>query len=216
MDESSAGEYYLSSREYLAAVGKRLRNVRKKLGLTQKEAAFAAGISQPFLSAVERGNKAVSTAQIVSLIRFYKVPYEDILGRLDGVGSEDGQNRNKYQELGLGYELLELLIGEENSKVIMDNAEDCVNICAYMVFRSVYRMNPHNSERPFSISYNDAIRAATELITSAPDFISGYIGTDPEIRTDSLELPTERNEDMRTFIRESESLLKEVLRKNAG
>ncbi len=46
------------SQQYLKEVGERLRGVRLLMGITQKQAAEATGISQSFLSSLERGQKS--------------------------------------------------------------------------------------------------------------------------------------------------------------
>ena len=207
-EEIQPGEFSLPAKEYMAVVGNRLKTIRRRLGMTQKEAARSAGMSQPFLSAIERGQKTAGTSQIVGLIRLYRVPYETIFGELE---QDELAIPQVPVKAALGYELLEQLIGEANSRELAQGAADCINVCAYIVFRSVYRLNPHNSERPFSLDFDEALRAAEHVITSAPDLITRFIGSDRDISVTSFELPTERNEDIRAFIRDSEGLLRKTL-----
>lgn len=53
--------------------GKRLREIRKKVGLSQEELGFRAGIHRTYIGAIERGEQNVSVDNIHKLARALKV-----------------------------------------------------------------------------------------------------------------------------------------------
>ena len=46
------------------AIGQQIKNVRRQLGLTQREVAERLGISAPYLSSVENGRENVTVGQL--------------------------------------------------------------------------------------------------------------------------------------------------------
>jgi len=56
------------SRDQLA-LGKALRDARKKAGLSQEQLAFDAGVDRAFVSAVERGQRNVTLNNLLKLCR---------------------------------------------------------------------------------------------------------------------------------------------------
>lgn len=59
-------------------VGKRLRDLRKKRGLTLKEVSQELEIAENTLSAYERGARRPKTKIMVKLANFYNVSIQDI------------------------------------------------------------------------------------------------------------------------------------------
>lgn len=194
------------NQEYLITIGGRLKGVRLLKGITQKQAAEDTGITQSFLSSVERGRKSACTPQIIALINYYKVPYELIFGEpreeysmehFPSFGSSDSE---------LSLELLELLVGKAESADLIKGCENCTVLLAYVLFRTIYRENPRNSEKLFSISYEDALSAAERILTAAPKAISAFINAN-NLKSKHFELPPERNGELRQFIRYCETML---------
>lgn len=201
-----------NTKDYLVTVGERLRGVRLLKGITQKQAAADTDMSQSFLSSVERGQKSACTAQIITLIRYYNVPYEMIFGEMDGNYSMDGFPESKagLKHEGIYYELLYSLAGKANSDELIVGADNCLKICAYILFRTIYRENPRNSDRLFSIDYETALHSAMIILTKSPDNISRFIRKTRSIKADRFELPPERNSELRVFIKECETMLTSV------
>lgn len=65
--------------EFLLAVGKRVRLLRRTRELTQDEVAQAAGISRSFVSMIEHGNHGVDVVRLWRLAAVLGVPLIDLL-----------------------------------------------------------------------------------------------------------------------------------------
>lgn len=63
-----------------AAIGRRLREARETLGITQDSTATALGIPRTSVSAIEKGTRNVSTTELVRLSELYRRSSEWILG----------------------------------------------------------------------------------------------------------------------------------------
>ena len=194
-----------NTQQYLQQIGERLRGVRLLMGITQKQAAEATGMSQCFLSLVERGQKSVCTARIISLIRYYKVPYEMIFG------SEDNDyNLCDFPAGGstdISLELLNILVGNGSSDRLLKGTSNCLKLVIYIIFRTVYRENPKNSEKLFSIDYDDAMNKVNRIMAAAPEGISSFIQKSRDVKASNFEIPPEKNAELRAFIAECEYML---------
>jgi transcriptional regulator with XRE-family HTH domain len=60
-------------------IGRRLRSVRRKKGITQQELASALGTNQGTISNIERGVRGVTVQQLVKLARALRVSTNEIL-----------------------------------------------------------------------------------------------------------------------------------------
>lgn len=194
-----------SNREYLIELGERLKSARRLRGLTQKQAAAATGMSQSFLSAVENGKKTACTSQIVTLIHYYSVPYEMVFGS----DSEILFNKDTaaVHESDIYIDLLNMLIGKADSSTLFNGTTNCLKLVVYVIFRTVYQENPKNSEKLFSVNYNEAVNVVSGLLEKAPDSISRYIRASRNINASKFELPLERNAELRSFIKECEQMI---------
>lgn len=192
------------SREYLDAIGARLKGVRLSKGITQKQAAEDTGITQSFLSAIERGKKSACTAQIVSLIRYYDVSYEAVLGEHKGGYALD--DFSKSENLTVCEGLLKELVSDCASLEV--GAENCIKICIYMLLRSIYRENPHSSQKIFSIDYETAMAESEKVIINTPENLSRFIKQSREINPKTLEIPVQHSGELRAFINECELMLR--------
>ncbi len=191
------------NRSYLGGVGARLKGVRLSKGITQKQAAEDTGITQSFLSAVERGKKSACTAQIISLIRYYNVSYETIFGDYEGGYSLEDFSAGEGLVVCSG--LLKELISEYTSLEV--GAENCLKICIYMLLRAIYHENPHNSQKIFSIDYETAMTESEKIIRNAPENLSRFIRQSREINPKALEIPVQYSGELRSFINECERML---------
>ena len=187
-------------REYLFAVGARLRAARLLKGCTQKKAAEDVGMTQSFLSAVERGKKSACTAQIISLIRYYGVSYEMIFGSIEDV---EGPVRSSFWSEQADM-LTEMASG---SPAAAEGVNNCLKICAYMLLRTIYRENPRSSERIFSVEYEKAMESCAKIISCAPENLSRFIRRSRDTDPKRFELPVEKASELRAFIKECEEML---------
>ena len=58
--------------------GKRLRELRKKHGLSQEELGFRAGLHRTYIGAIERGEQNVSVDNIHKLAKALHVPASEL------------------------------------------------------------------------------------------------------------------------------------------
>lgn len=66
-------------------IGKRLRTIRKKQGLTQEQIAELADLSAQHISGIERGTAPVSLAALVRICNVLSISTDDVL--MDSVSS---------------------------------------------------------------------------------------------------------------------------------
>ncbi|GGK20920.1 hypothetical protein GCM10010965_12520 [Caldalkalibacillus thermarum] len=107
-------------------LGKRLRKLREKRGLSQKEAAKRFGISNFALSRYENGTANPDPDLIAKFSEFYDVSSDYILGRTDnpaGVIREDGSETDVYQMLMENDKSLTL-----NGKPLTDEQKEILSI----------------------------------------------------------------------------------------
>ena len=194
------------SQQYLKEIGERLKGVRLHLGITQKQAAEATGISQSFMSSLERGQKSACTAQIIALIRYYKVPYDMVFG-----SEKKDYNLSDFpstESADICLELLNMLVGNGRSEQLIKGTGNCLKLMVYIMFRTIYRENPKNSDKLFAMGFDDAMERVTNILMAAPGNIKNYIRVSGNINASRFELPPERNPELRAFIAECENMLR--------
>ena len=194
-----------NNRQYLIEVGERLRSVRLLMGITQKQAAEATGISQSFLSSLERGQKSACTAQIISLIRYYRVPYGMIFG-----SEKQDFHLSEFpspSKSDISLDLLYSLVDKSRSDALLAGTNNCLKLMVYVIFRTLYRENPKNSEKLFKLGYDEAVEAVMNIITAAPENMGKFIRECRSINATRFELTPERNAELRAFIAECEFML---------
>ncbi|MGI5898871.1 MAG: helix-turn-helix domain-containing protein [Christensenellales bacterium] len=91
------------------SLGRKIRNVRKQRGLTQKESAEMIGISTAFFGLIERGQRKASIETLVSICNVLNVSMDELL--------EDSLRLNRDQNAA-NYELL-----SENIKLLSDTVK---------------------------------------------------------------------------------------------
>lgn len=67
-------------REQQRAIGARLRELRDRLGITQEDAAQAISIPRTAITALEKGDRAVTAIELASFARLYRSTAGWILG----------------------------------------------------------------------------------------------------------------------------------------
>lgn len=73
-------ESFLQIRQGMMAIAERIAELRKAARLTQAQLAEEIGVSQPVISAIERGELRVHGELIIELAKLFKVTADDILG----------------------------------------------------------------------------------------------------------------------------------------
>ena len=194
------------NQKYLKEVGERLKGVRKRLNITQKEAAEATGMTQSYLSAIERGQKSACTAQIIKLISFYRVPYSMVFGT-----QTNDYSMSEFPKSGISmtsFDLLMRLMDRTHSEALIEGTKNCVRLRIYIMFRTIYRENPRNSEKIFSVDYDEACERINDILRNAYDDLSQFIRYSRSVSPEKLELPVEMNPELREFISECEKMIK--------
>ena len=74
-----ADGYSEKERTLLLEVGASIRKFRRELGMTQEQAAEAAGINVTYLSDVERGKRNISLINLARLAEAFGMNLSDIL-----------------------------------------------------------------------------------------------------------------------------------------
>jgi len=74
---------------WLIVVGKRLRRKREELDLTQAELAFHAGLDRSYVGGVERGERNISTVNLIQLALALDCNPPDLLPNLDTIKELD-------------------------------------------------------------------------------------------------------------------------------
>jgi XRE family transcriptional regulator, regulator of sulfur utilization len=77
------GQAYLSDDEYLKALGRRIRFLRRALDLNQDQLAVAAGVSRTFVSGLERGRYSIELLRLRRLARALGSDLETLVHDLD-------------------------------------------------------------------------------------------------------------------------------------
>ncbi len=67
-------------KDYFKALGSRIAQLRKGLGLTQVQLAEALGISQQMVASYEVGRRRIPVSMLPSLAHALAVPVDDLLG----------------------------------------------------------------------------------------------------------------------------------------
>jgi transcriptional regulator with XRE-family HTH domain len=193
--------------DFLVTMGDKLRTARILRGKTQSEAARDTGMSQSYLSAVESGKRQACTEQVVTLIKYYGIPYESVFGEITPPDNRRESPAEKAFADGC-VNLLYTLASCSGSHALEDGAHNYIKVCAYILLRTLYRENPRNSEKIFSIDFDTALAASREVIERTPYDISMLIKhSGNSINVRKLEIPVEMSPRLRTFIRECEGYL---------
>ena len=192
-------------KKFCESVGEKLRLIRKQTGLTQKEAAQAACLSQSALSDIESGKRACPIYNAVKLIKLYDVSFGSVFGEA-GTDSEAGPYAAP-KELDNAVKLLSSLVAGSGSPELIFTCSQSMAISIYTVFRKLYRENPHNSEKLFGISYNELEKLSKGFAPERVLYELERCLRHCNVRKELLELPVEMNAELSAFIKSSERIL---------
>lgn len=151
-----------------------LRKLRTDAGLTQKQAASKAGLTQSHLSMIENGKRRVSTDLAKKLLELYGISFSPEIARRDNADC-------------IGTALYALgMLSKAGGKQIEDAADRYVCLSIYILLRKLYLANPHNTDKLFRLSSEDAERLAESLIKE-PDRLLAFAVQGDDIPNDRLE-----------------------------
>ena len=105
-------------------IGQNISEYRKELNLTQEQLAERAGISQQFLSRLERGIAVPSVATIMSLCDAMDLEANNLLTRSSATHDPDAPCRLRSDDSVFHESLTDKLIPEGNRPMIVISLED--------------------------------------------------------------------------------------------
>lgn len=187
-------------RELLAA---RLRDARVKAGITQEEASKKAEIAQSQLSMIESGKRRVPAETAAKLFALYGVEYT--CGEAEDEGADVVKTRKTEDMMKLIFGLAE----KSGSARFTNAIDEYLNLCAYLFLRRLYLVNPHNSEKVFSLDRFSADVLA-EYLTEEPEKLMSFATHSKEVRNVLIEPDEEGIEDFIRIIRECEKKASEL------
>ena len=103
----------------LVNLGKRMRSIRLKMGMTVEELAEKTKLSFTMIAQMERGEKKGSIESLVAISNILGVSIEDLL--TDSLLFTNGEGKTKHEE-DLSYILLDC--NENEARLIIKNAEN--------------------------------------------------------------------------------------------
>lgn len=152
-----------------------ITHLRKKKGISQKEACEELGISQALLSHYEKGIRECGLAFLVKLADYYEVSVDYLLGRTTNPSGKDELDENEAaKELGdinsrktntycmLNRKLqvnttavIYSILSEINNKKLTRSVSEYLSIAQYSVFRALYSANDKSSGELFYVNNSD-------------------------------------------------------------
>ena len=118
------------------SLGRRLRAVRKSLGLTRREVAGMLGLPRTAVTWIEAGKRAVSTLELSRLARIYHRPVACFL-------EETEEDADPGEGLLAALRRIEPCL--MNDRKVRDRANRCVNLCLEgIVLRNVLGLTPRS------------------------------------------------------------------------
>ena len=165
-------------------LGRTITALRKKRGISQKEAASELGISQALLSHYEKGIRECGLEFLVRLADYYEVSADYLLGRnrqsITEISSDE-DNRDVEISKSNTFCLLNRrilansaagiysLLSQINSKKLTKYVSDYLTVAEYNAFRKIYSVNGSNSDELFKISspYSENYCFATLSVSDA-------------------------------------------------
>lgn len=199
---SNKKEFIDSSKE----IGRRLAEIRKSKHISQTEAAKILGVTQSSLSQLESGFRMWSVPSVIKLIKFYKVPYEDVFGTWKGAESE--LQLTVDDDIAAPIAVLEMLAQTSDLEEISMSVKAYIYVCVYRMFRHLYDANPKNTSVIFSLDLEVADRITEKIFTEEPSRLNTFIKYSSRINSQEIELPVEYSQKLRELVGKCENLIK--------
>jgi len=178
---------------------KRLSELRRAAGLTQKQAARMLGTTQSNISQLEHGKRGLSSEAAIEFCRLYGADISELLG--------EGPSLAESFALGRAESLLKAIAENCELDDITRSAGAYLSLCVYRMLRSLYALNPHNSSELFSLPEKEAEELCMTFIGTEPERLCALIEAAPAAKRSMLELPVERSAELRGFIKACEDML---------
>ena len=189
------------SREELERIGDNLRRIRISKGLTQEQSAKAVGITQSYLSEIERGRKTSAMVYILRLINFYQTDYESVFGALDN------SHFRAFSENELtAFSLLKELLSGADSGELSTASDIYIKLCIYILMRRLYSANPHNTQSAFSVPVDEAEEKVQSILSETPKQLELFAKRG-RVKQTELEVSAEHSQKLRDFIAECEKII---------
>jgi Zn-dependent peptidase ImmA (M78 family)/transcriptional regulator with XRE-family HTH domain len=129
-------------------LGKKIKQLREKSGLTQEEAEKAIGLPQKALTHIESGVRKVSTLELAKLSELFHVPIGDFFAK-------------EVQEEDLLVALHRIAPGLESNPKVHDQVAKCIQICREGVFlKNVLGLSHQHTIRTYSCSFPKDVQEA--------------------------------------------------------
>lgn len=156
--------------------GRTLSNLRKKKGLSQKDAAAKLGISQALLSHYEKGIRECGLEFVVRAADYYEVSADYLLGRSsdmtqNAVLAEESESPSENNDVKIvksnAYCLINRrilnnttsisfsMLSKMNNKKLQKYISEYLSIGEYKAFRRIYSINEKNNNELFRLDSSD-------------------------------------------------------------
>ena len=120
------------------ALGKKLKQLREKSGLTQEEVEKAVGLPQKAFTHIESGVRKISTLELAKFSELFRVPINDFFAK-------------EIQEEDLLVTLHRIAPGLESNPKVHDQVAKCIQICREGVFlKAVLGLSHQQTMRTYS------------------------------------------------------------------
>ncbi len=133
------------------AFARRMTELRRKKGITQKQAAASLGISQALLSHYEKGVRECGLDFLIKAAAFYEVTTDYLLGR----EKKEPKTYSQFQQAGkmftgAGKVIFDMIAATQNIQ-LLEQASDFLSLAYYRLYRQLF-WGGHPQFSPFSIS----------------------------------------------------------------
>ena len=180
-----------------------IRQLRVEAGMTQKEAAGKAGLTQSHLSMIESGKRRVTADVAASLFRLYGVDFlKEIPTSSEHINAADMRSA----------EVLGVISGLLSSagQDLRESVDKYLSLEMFLLLRRLYLANRFNSEKLFGISSEDALRLE-KLLENEPERIVRCAKYSELSRSEGIEPPTGGEAEFRRIVRDCENIAVSVL-----
>jgi len=193
---------------------KRMTELRRKKGITQKQAALSLGISQALLSHYENGVRECGLDFLVKAAKYYEVSCDYLLGREKKDKTITPIVKEKQRLRSADYILFDLL-ERAGSPQLLEQATDFLALAYYRLYRLVYcGGHPHAGEfKVPEYTYRALADAAMQLSEARIRCVLDGMEVDGLQTVDATPLMTDRETLANTY--GNDYLLLEQLMKKA-
>lgn len=148
--------------------GRVISNLRKKKGLSQKDAAAELGISQSLLSHYEKGIRECGLEFLARIAEYYEVSTDYLLGRAPAANVEENAASEETDDVRIvksntfcllnrrvinnSASVTYSILSEINNKKLQKYVSDYLSIAHYNMFRKLYSLKENNPDDFFKLS----------------------------------------------------------------